>query len=414
MTCWNNADEKLESAFGDDGSELAITPGPFADLAIGLHHACAIKPDDSVFCGMEERKCYSQRARPPSTKFVQATGSWFHACGITASSDIECWGSGVPGSPGERLSAPEGKFTAVSIGWRHSCALTPDGYATCWEQPDFQQLPFALHEAFGGFQFDEALDILPLPDGRLAVVERKGTITAYSNEPNGAHPQIMLDISDMMFCCEYRHDGMSAAALDPQFEEFPFLYVYYRVLDAHPAEGEEITQFAGRLQVARFRVEDGQAVRDSELIILEVEQPYKWDYTGSMRFGPDGMLYIATGSNSSGCTQSLQTLHGKILRIDVRGATPEQPYRVPPDNPFVDDPEAHPEIWIYGMKSPWRMDFAPDGRLFIADVGFETQEEISLAGSGANLGAYWCEGNFCVEGSGRRRIHRADIHIRQR
>ena len=398
MACWNNADEEYEIAFDHDGSELAITPGPFAELAIGLHHACAIKSDGSVFCDLEERKHYSQRARPPSTKFVQATGGWFHACGITEASDIECWGSGSPSAAGQRLNAPEGKFAAVSIGWRNSCALNPDGYATCWRQPDIQQLPFDLREAFGGIIFEKPVDMFSLPEGRFAVVDRKGVINAYSDEPNGAPPQIMLDISDIMFCCEYRHDGMSAAALDPQFEEFPFLYVYYRTLDEHPAEGEDVTDYAGRIKLERFRVEDGQAVRDSGLIMLDVQQPHKWHYSGAIRFGADGMLYIATGSNSSNWTQSLQTLHGKILRIDVRGATPEQPYRIPPDNPFVDDPEALPEIWIYGMKNPWRMDFAPDGRLFIADVGRDHYEEISLAGAGANLGMYFCEGNLCKEG----------------
>ena len=381
MACLSSGDRKLD-----------ITPGPFADIGISLHHACAIKVDGNAFCGGNTWDIH-----PPPTKFVQMSGGWHHACGITEASDIECWGSGVRGVPGERLSAPEGKFTAVSIGWRNSCALNPDGYAVCWQQPDIQN-PSELPEAFGGVKFDWPMDLFPLPDGRLAVVERNGVITAYSDEPNGAPPEVMLDISDIILSDELIHDGVSAAALDPQFEEFPFLYVYYRVLDDHPAEGEDITEFAGRLQVARFRVEAGQAVRDSMLIILEVAQPNKSHYAGAIRFGPDGMLYIATGSNSSGWTQSLQTLNGKILRIDVRGATPKRPYRIPPGNPFVDEPEALPEIWIYGMKNPWRMDFAPDGRLFIADVGIDTQEEISLAGAGANLGAYICEGNLCEEG----------------
>ena len=398
MACWNNADEKLASKFGDDGGELAITPGPFAELAIGLRHACAIKSDGSVFCGLEERKHYSQRARPPSTKFVQAAGGWFHACGITESSDIECWGSGAPGAAGERLRAPDGKFTAISIGWRNSCALAPDGYATCWQQPDFQNLPFDLHEAFGGVEFDWAVDIFPWTNGRLAVVERKGVITAYSKEPNGAPPEIILDISDKMFCCRYRHDGVSAAVLDPQFEEFPFLYVYYRTLDEHPAEGEDVTEFAGRSYLERFRIEDGKAVRDSGLTILEIPQRGKWHYSCSIRFGPDGMLYAGVGYNTIHHTpQSLDELLGKILRIDVRGATPEQPYRIPPDNPFVDNAEARPEIWAYGLKNPWRMDFAPDGRLFIADVGNETQEAIYLAAPGANLGFPMCEGSICKE-----------------
>ena len=399
MVCWTNGDEELENRFGDDGSELAIIPGPFAELAVGLRHACAIKSDGSVFCGLEEGKHYSQRARPPSTKFVQVTGGSHHACGITESSDIECWGSGVPGAPGERLSAPEGKFTTLSTSWRNSCALNPDGYATCWRQPDIQTPLKQLTEVFGGVEFEQPVGMFPLTDGRFAVVERKGIITAYSDEPNGAPPQIALDISDMMFCCEYRHDGVNAVALDPQFDEFPFLYVYYRVMDEHPAKGEDITNAAGRLLVERFRIEDGQVVKDSGLIILDVLQDHKWHYAGDIDFGADGMLYVGTGDNARHKnSQSLQSPLGKILRIDVRDATPEQPYRIPPDNPFVDDPDTPPEIWAYGLRNPWRMDFAPDGRLFVADPGRRHHEEVSIAKAGANLGWTMCEGNICQEG----------------
>ena len=390
MACLNN-----------DGRGLANIPGPFAELAIGLHHACAIKVDGNILCNSEERKHYSQRSRTPPTKFVQATGGWYHACGITEASDIECWGSGVPGAAGERLSAPEGKFTALSIGWRNSCALNPDGYATCWQQPDIQAPLEQLHEAFGGVKFDEPMEVLPLPDGRLAVAERKGTITAYPNEPNAAPPQIMLDITDKFECCDYRHFAIMSAALDPQFEEFPFLYVHYRraLNETEHADDEHISEFSGYVGIMRFRVEDGQAVRDSELTILELFQPYRWHYGGAIRFGPDGMLYMAAGYNSKyEWAQSLDTLNGKVIRIDVRGATPEQPYRIPPDNPFVDNPEARHEIWASGLRNPWRMGFAADGRLFIGDVGVDIQEEISLAGAGANLGQRMCEGNVCEEG----------------
>ena len=384
MACWRNED-----------SELTITPGPFTDIGIGLYYACAIRTDGSVFCDLEGRDHYSQRSQPPlSTKFVQISGGWHHACGITEASDIECWGSGTRGAPGERLSAPEGKFTAISIGWRNSCALNPNGYATCWQQPDVQN-PSELPEAFGGVKFEQPTDMFSLPDGRFAVVERKGLIAAYSDEPNAAPPQKMLDLTDMTICC-YGDSGMFSAALDPQFEEYPFLYVYYKVASEH-AYGDDMHGIVGRL--ARFRIENGQAVRDSELAILDAPLPRSFHNGGAIRFGADGMLYLGIGDNySSEKAQSLDTLLGKIIRIDVRGATPEQPYRIPPDNPFADNPEARPEIWAYGLRNPWRMDFAPDGRLFIADVGGGRQEEISLAAAGANLGWPICEGNACEDG----------------
>ena len=388
--------------------EIAITPGPFTDIGIGLHHVCAIRDDGSVLCVLINGNDYLQKTQPPPTKFVQLSGGWHHTCGITETSDIECWGSGVPGTPGLRLDAPGGKFTAVSIGWRHSCALNPDGHATCWQQKGIDHIarsqhherlsrPNELSKTFDEISFDWPTELFHLPNGDIAIVELEGFIAAYSVEPSGAHPKTILDLvhKTVHFTSG---DGMFSAALDPQFEEFPFLYVYYRVVSRH-AYGENMPGLASRL--ARFRIEDGQAVRDSELTILELDMPsnHRYRYGGAIRFGADRMLYLSIGDNKlPGKAQSLDSLHGKIIRIDVRGATPEQPFRVPPDNPFVNHPEARPEIWAYGLRNPWRMDFAPDGRLFIADVGAERQEEVSLAAAGANLGWPLCEGNFCEEG----------------
>ena len=384
MACWRHFEE-----------ELTITPGPFTDIGIGLHHACAIRIDGSVFCRKDHKRLYRGLSSPPPTKFVQISGGWRHACGITESSRIECWGSGVNGAPGERLSAPEGEFTAVSIGWRNSCALRPNGHTVCWQQPDYQN-PSELPEAFGGVRFEQPTELFPLPNGKLAVVEREGIITAYSDEPNAAPPKTILDLTDKTVCCN-GESGMFSAALDPQFEEFPFLYVYYRLASRH-AHGEDMPGLARRL--ARFRMEGGRAIRDSELTILEAPHPGNYHYGGAIRFGADGLLYLGFGDNYlSEKAQALDSPLGKIIRIDVRGAAPEQPYRIPSDNPFVNNPDALPEIWAYGLRNPWRMAFAPDGRLFVADVGGGRQEEVSIAAAGANLGWPMCEGNLCEEGA---------------
>ena len=380
--------------------EITTTPGPFTSIGIGLHHVCAIKVNGRVFCVLKSgADDATRRSQPPPTKFVQIAGGLHHTCGITETSDIECWGSGEPGAPGERLSAPVGKFTTLAIGWRNSCALSPDGYASCWHQNDIDGLARLQHndrlsKTFGEIKFDWPVELLNLPNGDLAVVEREGFIAAYSDEPSAAHPKTILDLTDKTVCCQ-GESGMFSAALDPQFEKIPFLYVYYRTVSER-AYGENMPGLTGRL--ARFRVDGGKAVKNSELTILEAPQPREWHHGGAIRFGADGMLYLGIGDNSlPDNAQSLDSLLGKIIRIDIRGATPERPYRIPPDNPFVNNPDALPEIWAYGLRNPWRMDFAPDGRIFVADVGEYKQEEISLAAAGANLGWPLCEGNFCEE-----------------
>ena len=288
FTCGLTPDADM-ACLNNFSRELAITPGPFIDIGTGLHHVCAIKSDSSVFCGEEYHANTLRRSQPPPTKFVQIAGGWFHTCGITETSDIECWGSGVPGAPGERLSAPEGKFTAISIGWRNSCALPLNGYATCWQQSNIEPLylrepdqpdssgqlssTIQLSEAFGGIEFEQPVELFPLPSGRLAIVERKGLIAAYSAEPNAAPPKTMLDLTDKTLCCS-GESGMFSAALDPQFEEFPFLYVYYRVASRH-AYGENLPGLTSRL--ARFRVNSGRALR----------------YSGTDYFGGDATQKLA-------------------------------------------------------------------------------------------------------------------------
>ena len=396
MACWNN-----------HAREIRIISGPFASLGIGLNHTCAVRVDGSGICNEEGYLDYSVPTQPPPAKFAQIASGWRHACGINETSYLECWGSGEPGAQGVQLPAPKGEFKAVSIGWRNSCALRSNGHAVCWKQFDEQTVPppdrlpanevKQLSETFEDIKFEEPLELFPWPSGGLAVMERGGTITTYSAEPNGyALSQTILNLTDKVALSRTTESGMFSAALDPQFEEFPFLYVYYRTLSDN-AYGENIHGFVGRL--TRFRVVDGQAVKASELIIWEAPMPGIVHYGGAIRFGADGMLYLGIGDNAiRKNAQSLETLLGKIIRINVRGATPEQPYHAPPDNPFVNNPDARPEIWAYGLRNPWRMDFAPDGRIFVADVGHILQEEVSIAAAGDNLGWPLCEGNICEEG----------------
>ena len=373
-----------------------ITPGPFTQLAAGDGNICALRQDGGVSC---QGRNYSRRANPPPTKFAQIATGWNHTCGITRENRIECWSSGVPGVPGELLTAPNGEFTAIAIGWQNSCALRPNGQAACWRAPDYLPpvLPaYGASLAFDGAEFNSPVDILPWQNGALAIVDREGVITAHYDQPNAPPPQTILDISHAVACCK-GESGMFSAALDPAFNDFPFLYIWYRTI-ADNALGESAPGFVGRL--ARFRVNNGAALKTSELPILEIPMPEIYHFGGAVRFGPDGMLYLGIGDNETPANaQSLNDLRGKIIRIDIRGANLDQPYRVPPDNPFAHNPDARPEIWTYGLRNPWRMAFDPanPGSLFVADVGNKTREEVSIATAAANLGWPLCEADICQE-----------------
>ena len=290
------------------------------------------------------------QATPPPTKFAQISAGWRYSYGITRASLIECWGSRRAGAPGERIAAPNGEFIAIDSGWENSCALRPNGRAVCWHTPRFLPLDNpsdGVSLAFGGAEFNAPVDLFPWPNGGIAVVDREGIIAAHYDQPDAPPPQTILDMTDAVVCCQ-GESGMLSAALDPQFQDFPFLYVWYRTIPAN-VFGEGVPGFVGRL--SRFRVNRGVAIRGSELAIIEVDQPKHGHLGGAVRFGADGMLYLGIGDNSDlrGNPQTLNHLKGKIIRIDVRGATAERPYRIPPDNPFVDTPGARPEIWAYGL-----------------------------------------------------------------
>ena len=139
--------------------------------------------------------------------------------------------------------------------------------------------------------------------------------------------------------------------------------------------------------------------------MLHIEQPFQNHKGGQLQFGPDGYLYIGMGDGGSqgdpdGNGQSLETLLGKILRIDVDH---DEPYAVPSDNPYVDGGGLW-EIWDYGLRNPWRFSFDQlNGDLYIGDVGQDAWEEIDYlpAGSpgGENFGWNYFEGTYSYRGS---------------
>ena len=270
------------------------------------------------------------------------------------------------------------------------------GQVACWtSEPD--PLPelysrLLVENAFPEIELSQPIDLIPWPYGGLAVADRTGSIAVLSSEfasEFGSQP--ILDLTDIVVA-DRGEAGLLSAAIDPDFETSPFLYVYYTM----PDENDEDQLFA---RLSRFPVEDGVAGRQQELVIMDIPRSTQSNlhWGGAIRFGPDGMLYLGIGdSQCLECPQSLDSLHGKIIRIDVREASVDHPYRIPDDNPLLDTPNARPEIWAYGLRNPWRMEFdLQDGTLWVGDVGQREEEEVSIATPGANLGWPFFEGYRC-------------------
>ncbi len=226
----------------------------------------------------------------------------------------------------------------------------------------------------------------PPGDPRLFIVEQEGRIRVVRDGQLVARP--FLDIRARVGSGGER--GLLSLAFHPRYAQNGFLYVNY-------------TDNAGDTRVERYRVSaDPDSVGPaSATLILTVVQPYANHNGGHILFGPDSMLYIAMGDGGSGGDpqgfgQSLATLLGKLLRIDVDAATP---YAVPPGNPFVGQAGARPEIWALGLRNPWRIAFdRAAGLLYIADVGQNRWEEVNVVpaqAAGLNYGWNVMEGDHC-------------------
>ncbi|HYH11752.1 MAG TPA: PQQ-dependent sugar dehydrogenase, partial [Thermomicrobiales bacterium] len=233
-------------------------------------------------------------------------------------------------------------------------------------------------------------------DARLFIVEQAGTVQVV---PDAADPasgaQTFLDLTDRVGASG-SEQGLLSIAFSPDSHGGDHVYASY-------------TDLNGNSVVSRFDVEEDGMSADpsSERQVLWQAQPYPNHNGGLIVFGPDDMLYVGFGDGGSqgdpdGNGQALPTWLGKILRIDVNPANlgGDEGYVVPDDNPFVGDPDAAAEIWMYGLRNPWRFAFDSEGTMIaVADVGGSEIEEVTIlplqGAAGANLGWDLFEGSAC-------------------
>jgi glucose/arabinose dehydrogenase len=227
--------------------------------------------------------------------------------------------------------------------------------------------------------------------GRLFVAEQGGGVWIVRDGRVSDRP--FLDVGSRTEVGGER--GLLGLAFHPRYPDDPRVFVNY-------------TDPQGDTVVSSFRVSPGDPDRaddGGESIVLRIDQPYANHNGGAIAFGPDGMLYVATGDGGSAGDphdngQRLDTLLGKILRLDVDREEEGRAYGIPADNPFVGRANARAEIWLYGLRNPFRVSFdRSTGDLWMGDVGQGAWEEIDVAragaGGGANYGWARMEGFHC-------------------
>lgn len=248
--------------------------------------------------------------------------------------------------------------------------------------------------------------------GRLFVAERHGVVRIVQDGQVLEEP--FLDLSDQTLAA-FLEQGLYDVAFHPDYANNGRFYVHFAELLRN-----------GDSMIVEYQVSEqdpNKADPQSARVIMQIDQPWANHNGGELAFGPDGYLYIGSGDGGwegdpLEAGQNLETLLGKILRIDVDGGDGVRPYGIPEDNPFADPPqlvrlfgipeigfaqihtEARPEIWGWGLRNPWKFQFdSRTGDLYLPDVGQNHWEEINFqpadSRGGENYGWDFLMGSHC-------------------
>ena len=250
---------------------------------------------------------------------------------------------------------------------------------------EFQGVEVKVETVAENLQVPWAIDFSS--DGRIFFTERIGKLRVIENDKLISEPLIALDVSGT-------EGGLLGLALDPNFEENGYLYLYYTY-------NEFLSTYN---KVVRYR-EDNNKLFD-EVILLDKIPGSPWHDGGRIKFGPDGKLYVTTGDAANyGLAQDLNSLAGKILRINSDGT-------IPKDNPFEESP-----IFSYGHRNPQGIDWHPDSDILVATEHGPSGErgrahdEVNVIFAGKNYGWPDIVGDETREGLENPIIHTGDEHM---
>lgn len=234
----------------------------------------------------------------------------------------------------------------------------------------------------------QPVDIAHAGDSRLFVVQQNGRIKVV-NSDGSVNATDFLNISNLTTSSGER--GLLGLAFHPEYNNNGYFFVNY----TKTSNGETV--------IARYKVSNNNPdVTDatSASIIMTIPQDFSNHNGGCLRFGPDGLLYIGMGDGGSGGdpnnrAQNINSLLGKMLRIDIDNGTP---YISPTTNPYAGATPGADEIFYTGLRNPWKFNFDKlNGNLWIGDVGQNATEEINRVNApligGLNFGWRCYEGN---------------------
>jgi hypothetical protein len=242
----------------------------------------------------------------------------------------------------------------------------------------------------------------PPADDRLFIVGQNGQVWIFEDGLLKTTPFLDLgpDAGGPVLVGPER--GLLGLAFHPQYAQNRTFFVYYTTETAN--------------LVARYRTRAGdpsQADPASAQVLLSIDDPFANHNGGMLEFGDDGLLYIGTGDGGDANdplnhAQDRASLLGKMLRLDVDHPADGRPYGIPAGNPFAGSDDASggaPEIFLLGLRNPWRWSFDDaTGDLYLADVGQSQREEVQVIaagpGAGKNLGWKIYEAERCTRDDG--------------
>ncbi|MFT5527263.1 MAG: glucose/arabinose dehydrogenase, partial [Pirellulaceae bacterium] len=279
--------------------------------------------------------------------------------------------------------------------------LTLSAGASCFGQVEQKELAIEPTVAFGDVKWtgwkpvsdrgiNQALRPIVLThfgDGsnRIVVATQRGILHVLANDEKAQESKVFIDIQKrVVYKDKENEEGLLGMAFHPDYKTNGEFFIYYTTTD------EPHTSVVSRFRVSKD--DPNKADPDFSEEIFRIKQPF-WNHNGgTIAFGHDGYLYIALGDGGSakdphGNGQNLKTLLGSILRIDVDKKDKDKAYGIPKDNPFVNNKDAQPEIYAYGLRNIWRMSFDREtGSLWAGDVGQDIWEEIDIIVAGGNYG----------------------------